>query len=123
MRLRDGPQLVEKTLPIGNKISTAPAPIDTGINSTVKPLKLIASPPRKTAKKPPNVKGYSWRSDSSGFALRKTLYVVNGDTGIRKRRLQRIGHLSNSAFTEMKKRHRGAALERAIQNWIAEHDN
>jgi hypothetical protein len=30
--------------------------------------------------------------------------------------------LSKSAFGELKRKHRGAALERAIAEWIAEHD-
>jgi hypothetical protein len=101
--------------------STSP-PTDTGISSHVKPAKLITKPPRKTVKKPPTVSGYNWKSDSSGFALRKVVYVTDPDTGIRRRKLPRIGHLSQSAFAEMKKRHRGAALERAIAEWIADHD-
>jgi hypothetical protein len=65
--------------------------------------------------------GYSWRCDGSGFELRKTVYDVS-DTGIRKRRLPYVAHLSKSAFADMKKRHKGAALDRAIQEWIEAHD-
>lgn len=111
MMARDGPV-----------ISQISAPVDTGISSPVKPAKLMTKTPRKTVKKPPTVSGYNWKSDSSGFALRKVVYVVDPDTGIRKRKLPRIGHLSQSAFAEMKRRHKGAALERAIAEWTREHD-
>src|SRR5262249_26948575 len=97
-------------------------PIDTGISSPVKSAKLITSRPSRTAKKPPTVGGYNWKSDSSGFALRKVVYVIDPDTGIKRRKLPRIGHLSKSAFGELKRKHRGAALERAIAQWIEEHD-
>jgi hypothetical protein len=33
-----------------------------------------------------------------------------------------VAHLSKTAFGELKRRHRGAALERAIAAWIEEHD-
>ena len=33
-----------------------------------------------------------------------------------------VEHLSKSAFQEMKRAHRGAALERAVAEWIAERD-
>jgi hypothetical protein len=115
MQARDGPEITQKAPVISS-------PSDTGITATVKPVKLITSRPSRTVKKPPTVSGYNWKSDSSGFACRKVTYVTDPDTGIRKRKLPRIGHLSKSAFAEMKKRHRGAALERAIQQWITDHD-
>jgi len=103
-----------------------PAPIDTGISASAKSSELMTKQTRKTpsrtVKKPPTVSGYNWKSDSSGFALRKVVYVTDPDTGIRKRKLPRIGHLSKTVFADMKKRHRGAALERAIAEWIADHD-
>jgi hypothetical protein len=37
-------------------------------------------------------------------------------------RLPYVAHLSKSAFQEMKRRHRGAALEKAIAQWVADHD-
>ena len=119
MRLRDGPE----TIPIVTRHDTS---FDTGISSQVKPAKLITSPrvkkPRKTVRKPPTVSGYNWKSDSSGFALRKVVYVVDPDTGIKRRKLPRIGHLSKSAFGELKRKHKGAGLEKAIQQWIADRD-
>ena len=112
MRLRDGPETTQ----------LAP-PIDTGITSQVKPAKLMTSRPSRTVKKPPTVSGYNWKSDSSGFALRKVVYAVDPDTGIRKRKLPRIGHLSKTAFADMRKRYRGAALQRAIADWISSVDH
>lgn len=98
-----------------------PAPlitIDTGISEPVKPVKLITSRTPRTIKKPPTVAGYNWKSDSSGFALRKVVYITDPDTGIRQRKLPRVAHLSKAAFAEMKRRHKGKALDRAIQQWI-----
>ena len=115
MRLRDGPETMRLT-----------APTDTGISLPVKRSELMPKrtrkSPSKTVKKPPTVSGYNWKSDSSGFALRKVVYVTDPDTGIKTRKLPRIGHLSKTAFGELKRKHRGAALERAIAEWIAEHD-
>jgi hypothetical protein len=44
------------------------------------------------------------------------------DTGVRKRRLPYVAHLSKSAFQELKRRHKGATLERALAAWIVDHD-
>jgi hypothetical protein len=108
------------------------APADTRISPAVKPSKQKAKPKSEAKPKrarvpkerrrarPPNVTGYTWRRDGSGFELRKTVYDVD-DTGIKKRRLPYVAHLSKSAFGELKRKHRGAALERAIAEWIAEH--
>jgi hypothetical protein len=115
MQARDGPEITQQA-PVISPV------IDTGISSQVKPAKLTTSRPRKTVKKPPTVSGYNWKSDSSGFALRKAVYVTDPDTGIRKRKLPRIGHLSKSAFGELKRKNKGASLERAIAEWIAAHD-
>jgi hypothetical protein len=38
------------------------------------------------------------------------------------RRLPYVANLSKSAFGELNRKHRGAALERAIESWIHEHD-
>jgi hypothetical protein len=54
------------------------------------------------------------------LAAKPPLYVE--ENGLRKRKQPYVAHLSKSAFAEMKRRHRGAALERAIAQWIAEHD-
>jgi hypothetical protein len=109
------------------------ASTDTRISPPVKSSKQKAKPtsgaqtkkPRlpkdRRRARPPKVTGYTWRKDGAGWELRKSVYDV-GDTGIRKRRLPYVAHLSKSAFGELKRKHRGAALERAIAQWIEEHD-
>ena len=42
--------------------------------------------------------------------------------GTKERKRPYVAHLSKTAFAEMKKRHRGAQLEKAIQQWIRGHD-
>ncbi|HEU0177355.1 MAG TPA: hypothetical protein VFV58_24080 [Blastocatellia bacterium] len=78
-------------------------------------------PSQKRGKKPPTVTGYYWRKEGAGWDLRKPVYVT-GNNGERKRKQPFVAHLSKSAFGELKRRHRGAALERAIAEWIADHD-
>ena len=53
--------------------------------------------------------------------MRKAVYVE--ENGVRKRKQPYVAHLSREAFKELKRQHRGAALEQAIAQWIAEHDN
>ena len=84
-------------------------------------LKTTPKPKGKASARPPRVSGYSWRKDGAGWQLRKTVYEPDG-TGTQKRRRPYVAHLSKSAFGELKRKHRGAALERAIAVWIAEHD-
>jgi len=108
-------------------------PIDTRISSTVSHSELMTNrqadtgirktrtPVAKRGARPPNIGGYTSRKDGAGFAPRKAVYDIS-DTGIKKRRLPYVAHLSKSAFAEMKRKHRGAALERAIAQWIADHD-
>jgi hypothetical protein len=48
-------------------------------------------------------------------------YVTSHD-GERKRRQPYVTRLSREAFRELKRQHKGAALERAIAEWIAAHD-
>jgi len=78
-------------------------------------------PKEKRRARPPTVAGYTWRKDGAGWELRKSVYDVS-DTGIRKRRLPYVAHLSKSAFGELRRQHKGAALEKAIAQWIAERD-
>jgi hypothetical protein len=110
-----------------------PAPTDTRISKPVKAGKQKAKataegkrkkpclPKEKRRARPPNVTGYTWRKDGAGWELRKSVYVVS-DTGIRKRRLPYVAHLSKSAFQELKRQHKGAALERALSQWIGDRD-
>jgi hypothetical protein len=103
-----------KKAPVSRLISTPKAKTDTGIKRTRKPAS-------SKAKKPPQPSGYTWRKAGAGWDLRKSVYDET-DTGIRKRRLPYVAHLSKSAFGELKRKHRGATLERAIAAWIAERD-
>lgn len=64
---------------------------------------------------------YHFRKDGAGWECRKDVYVT-GNNGERKRKQPYVAHLSREAFAEMKRRHKGAALDRAIADWIAEHD-
>jgi hypothetical protein len=84
--------------------------------------KITRTPSQKRQAKPPSVTGYHWRREGVGRDLRKDIYVTGND-GVRKRNQPFVAHLSKSAFAEMKKRHRGAALERAIAAWVVGHDN
>jgi hypothetical protein len=74
------------------------------------------APTKKATPKPPTVTGYFWREDGAGWELRKTVY--DGQ----KRKQPYVAHLSDSAFAEMKRQHKGAALNDAIARWIAEKD-
>jgi hypothetical protein len=78
-------------------------------------------PKAKAAKRPPQPSGYEWRKNGAGWDLRKVVWVESATSG-KQRKRPYLGHLSKSAFAEMKRKHRGAALERAIAEWIEEHD-
>jgi len=78
-------------------------------------------PKGKKSARRPSVAGYTWRKDGAGFQLRKTVYESDG-AGTTKRKRPYVAHLSKPAFQEMKRQHRGAALERAIAQWVADHD-
>ncbi len=64
--------------------------------------------------------GYHWRKNGTGWDLRKDVYVTSN--GMRKRKQPYVAHLSREAFRELKRQHKGAALEWAIAEWIADHD-
>lgn len=83
--------------------------------------KRTRKPPSQKAKKPPKTDGYFWRKDGAGWELRKDIYVT-GNNGEKKRKQPYVAHMSQEAFRELKRQHRGAALDRAIADWIAEHD-
>ncbi len=105
------------------------APAGTGTSKPAKVMKQRGKPASKVTPKPkqrksarpPAVSGYSWRKDGAGWQLRKSIYESDG-TGTTKRRRPYVAHLSKSAFGELKRKHKGAALERAIAEWIAERD-
>lgn len=77
-------------------------------------------PAQKRTAKPVTMSGFHWRKNGAGWDLRKDIYVE--ENGVRKRRQPYLAHLSKEAFSELKKRHRGAALEKGIAQWIAEHE-
>src|SRR5262249_25237105 len=82
--------------------------------------KTARMPGQKRQARPPSVTGYYWRKEGAGWDLRKAVYVE--ENGVRKRKQPYVAHLSRTAFQDMKRRHKGAALERAIAQWIADHD-
>jgi hypothetical protein len=82
--------------------------------------KRARKPTQKRAKKPMAVSGYHWRKNGAGWDLRKDVYVTSN--GVRKRKQPYVAHMSAEAFRGLKRQHKGAALERAIAQWIEEHD-
>jgi hypothetical protein len=62
-----------------------------------------------------------WRKDGAGWELRKTVYIEDG-TGSKIRKRPYVARMAKAVFQEMKRQHKGAALERAIAEWIAERD-
>jgi len=83
--------------------------------------KKLPKPKAKAAKKPPGASGYEWRKNGAGWDLRKVIWVESATSG-KQRKRPYLGHLSKSAFGELKRKHKGASLERAIAAWIADHD-
>lgn len=83
--------------------------------------KRVKKPGQKTAKKPPKTSGFFWRKDGAGWELRKDIYVT-GNNGEKKRKQPYVAHMSREAFQGLKRQHKGAALERAIAEWIESHD-
>jgi hypothetical protein len=98
-----------------SRVKSTPTP-QTGTGS-----KKTRKPRDSKAKKPPQPDGYLWRKDGAGWELRKTVYVEDG-TGSKIRKRPYVARMARAVFSEMKKRHKGAALERAIAEWIADHD-
>jgi hypothetical protein len=123
MKARDAPAIEAPRL-----VAVEPETITiaTRGSAPVKRSKLMTKRTRKpksqAAKRPPRPSGYEWRKNGAGWDLRKVVWVDTATSG-KQRKRPYLGHLSKSAFQEMKKRHRGAALERAIAEWIAAHDN
>lgn len=105
---------VSNKAPVSRLISI---PKRTTATSGRKPPKLKT----KAAKKPPQPSGFEWRKNGAGWDLRKVVWVESATSG-KQRKRPYLGHLSKSAFGELKRQHKGAALERAIAQWITEHD-
>jgi hypothetical protein len=110
MMARDAPDIT----PVSQLIS-APKP------QTVTGNKLTRKPKATKARKPPQPSGYFWRKDGAGWELRKSVFVT-GNNGEKKRKQPYVAHMSREAFAELKRKHRGASLERAVAQWIREHD-
>lgn len=103
-----------KTAPVSRLIPTPKRQAVTGNKRTRKP--------RSTkTKKPPKSDGYFWRKDGAGWELRKDIYVT-GNNGEKKRKQPYVAHMSRETYGELRRKHKGAALERAIAEWIAAHD-
>jgi len=100
--------------PVSRLIPTPKRATATGGKRTPKPK-------GKATKKPHQPGGYEWRREGAGWDLRKVVWVETA-TGGKQRKRPYLGHLSKSAFGELKRKHKGTALERAIQEWIEEHD-
>lgn len=100
--------------PVSQLIS-APSPQSVTGNKTTR------KPSTSKAKKPPQPSGYFWRKDGAGWELRKSV-LVTGNNGEKKRKQPYVAHMSREAFGELKRKYRGAALERAIAQWISERD-
>lgn len=84
-------------------------------------VKQTPKPKTKTSKKPPTTSGYEWRKNGAGWDLRKVVYIESATSG-KQRKRPYLGHLSKSAFADIKRANKGAALEKAIMQWIADHD-
>jgi|EndMetStandDraft_5_1072996.scaffolds.fasta_scaffold1736857_1 hypothetical protein len=75
---------------------------------------------RKTDEKTVTLSGQHWRKNGAGWDLRKDVYVTSN--GLRKQKQPYVAHMSAEAFRKQKSCHKGAALEKAIAEWIAERD-
>ena len=118
MQARDGPEIIRLIAPESAPLVTRH---ETPVSRSELMPKPVKKPLRKHAKKPPCAPGYFWRSHGAGWDLRKDLYVTSHD-GVRKRKQPFVAHMGAEAFRELKRRHKGAALERAITEWISDHD-
>jgi len=122
MQARDGPESTPAAVPIVTSHETDVS------RSELMPKRVTATsgrrprkPSGKAAKRPPQPSGYEWRKNGAGWDLRKVVWVDSATSG-RQRKRPYLGHLSKSAFGELKRQHKGAALERAIAEWIEQRD-
>ena len=70
--------------------------------------------------RPPKIEGYHWRKKGAGWELRKDVYIE--ENGVRMRKQPYTAHLSRTAFQELKRANKGAALEKALSEWVSNHD-
>jgi hypothetical protein len=83
--------------------------------------KRTRKPRASKVKKPIASSGFFFRKNGAGWDLRRDIYVTSHD-GERKRKQPYVAHMSAEAFRELKRQHKGAALDRAVAAWIADHD-
>ena len=114
MQARDGPEMMANPAPFVTRHET---PVS---RSELMP-KRVKKPTQKQIKNPPCAPGYFWRRHGVGRDLRRDIYVMSHD-GVKKRKQPYVAHMSQEAFRELKRQHKGAALERAIADWISSHD-
>lgn len=91
------------------------------IKSSRLAVKQSPKPKTGTSRKPPTTSGYEWRKNGAGWDLRKVIYIESATSG-KQRKRPYLGHLSKSAFADIKKANKGAALGKAITRWIADRD-
>jgi len=118
MQARDGPEsmrlIAQESAPLVTRHET---PVS---RSELMP-KRVKKPAGKQTKKPPKAPGFFWRKNGAGFDLRRDIYVTSHD-GERKRKQPFVAHMGAETFRELKRQHKGAALERAVAQWIADRD-
>lgn len=97
----------------GSRMKPKRSPAEVSKADSVTGSKAVAAPAKKRTVKPPAITGYHWRDDGAGWQLRKAV-TENG-----KRKFRYVGHLSKSAYRELKRAHKGAALNDALAKWVA----
>lgn len=78
--------------------------------------KRVRAPGGKPGKKPPSIDGFHWRQNGAGWDLRRSVYVDG------RRKQPYVAYLSREAFMELKRRHKGRALEAALSDWIRDRE-
>jgi hypothetical protein len=118
MQARDGPEIAQQIPVISAPVSRL---IPTAKPSSVTSHKRTRKPKSSKVKKPTATSGFFFRKNGAGWDLRRDTYVTSHD-GVKKRKQPYVAHMSAEAFRELKRKHKGAALERAIAKWIEAHD-
>src|SRR5690242_18074204 len=118
MRSRDAPKMTTivgnpaifepfadtPVLPSQSPTKTPPASrlIPTPKQPTATSGRRAKKPSSKQAKKPIASGGFEWRKNGAGWDLRKVIWIEDATSG-KQRKRPYLGHLSKSAFAEMKK--------------------
>jgi hypothetical protein len=122
MKARDGPVIeAPRLVTVEPETHTVVTRHQTPVKRSELMTKRTRKPSQKTAKKPPSTPGYFFRRHGAGWDLRRDYYVTSHD-GVKKRKQPYVAHMSGEAFRQMKERHKGASLKKAIAQWIADHD-